>query len=255
MGTPKLCRVVLTNTCNFFICVVVEDGKLPPVKQSATSKTLIGIDLGLTSYATVSNGIKIDNPRHLQHALKRVQCLHRRLSKKTKGSQNWEKARRQLARCYERIANQRADFHHKLSTRLIRENQAIIVESLNVRGMLRNRRLAKAISDAAWSSLLTMLQYKAEQYGVTLIAVERFKPTSKLCHICGYKNEGLTISDREWICLGCSTLHDRDINAAKNIKMIGLTSIMTPREPREEPVELSALAEALKQETPPIRAG
>ena len=233
----------------------VEDGKKPPSKQHATKKTSVGIDVGLTTYATLSTGEKIENPRYLQNSLKRLQCLHRRLSKKTKGSQNREKARRRLARCYERISHQREDFLHKLSTRLIRESQAIMVESLNFRGMVRNRNLAQPIADAAWSNFLGMLKYKAEWYGVTFIEVRRFAPTSKRCHICGFTNETLALSDREWTCRECRTPHDRDVNAAKNIKMMGLGFIMTPREPREEPVELSAMAETVKQETPSFKAG
>jgi len=138
---------------------------------------------------------------------------------------------------------------------LIRENQAIMVESLNVRGMVRNRRLAQPIADAAWSSFLGMLKYKAEWYGVTFIAVGRFAPTSKRCHICGFTNETLALSDREWTCRECRTPNDRDVNAAKNIKMMGLGFIMAPREPREEPVELSAMAETVEQETLSFKAG
>ena len=185
----------------------------------------------------------------LQNAMKRLQCLHRRMSKKKLGSKNREKARLRLAFCYEHITNQRRDFQQKLSTQLIRENQAIIVESLNIRGIIRNRRLAKAISDAAWSHLLGMLKYKAEWYGVTLIEIGSFNPTTKRCHLCGYMNEELTLSDREWICPNCGAEHDRDVNAARNIKIIGLQSIKTPGEPREEPVDQSALADGMKQET------
>ncbi len=254
-GNPKECIIVSTNTGKFFICIVVEDGKHPPEKSLVNTQGSVGIDVGLTTYATLSTGEKIGNPRPIQHALKRLRCLHQRLSKKKKGSKNREKARHRLARCYERIANQRMDFQQKLSTRLIRENQAIIVESLNIRGMMSNRKLARQISDAAWSSFLRMLKDKAEMHGVTLIEIGRFESTSKLCSICGFKNTALQIIDREWVCTECRTHHDRDINAAKNIKMIGLRSIMAPREPREEPVELSALAETMKQETSSSKTG
>jgi putative transposase len=129
-----------------------------------------------------------------------------------------------------------------------------MVESLSVCGMIRNRRLAKSIADAAWSQFLKMLKYKAEWYGVIIIEIGGFMPTSKRCHNCGYINAELSLSDRTWTCPVCGLLLDRDVNAAKNIKMIGLVSIMSPREPREGPVELSALAEASKQETPTVRA-
>lgn len=250
-GKVRTCTIVSTITGKFFISIVVDDGATLPLKPEATSQMSVGIDVGLTTYATISTGEKVENPRHLQNALKRLQCLHRRLSKKRRGSRNRERAQRRLVRCYERISNQRSDFQHKLSTRLIRENQAIMVESLNISGMIRNRSLSKAIADAAWSRFLEMLRYKAEWYGVTLIEVEQFAPTSKRCHACRYINDELTLSDRNWICPNCGIILDRDVNAAKNIKMMGLQSFMSPREPREEPVELSALAEASKQEAPP----
>jgi putative transposase len=129
-----------------------------------------------------------------------------------------------------------------------------MVESLSICGMIRNRRLAKSIGDVAWSQFLKMLKYKAEWYGVIIIEIGGFTPTSKRCHNCGYINAELSLSDRTWTCPVCGLLLDRDVNAAKNIKMIGLGSIMSPREPREGPVELSALAEASKQEAPTVRA-
>ena len=254
-GTPKICTIVSTHTSKFYINVVVEDGKPLPPKPSATNQTAVGIDVGVTTYITLSSGEKVGNPRHLQNSLHRLQCLHRRLSRKQSGSRNREKARRRLARCYERVANQRVDFQQKLSTRLIRENQAIMVESLNVQGMMRNRRLARAIADAAWSRFLEMLRYKSEWYGVALVAVGRYSPTSRRCHGCGAINDVLSLSDRTWSCLTCGLTLDRDVNAAKNIKLMGLLSIMSPREPRVGPVELSALAEASKQEAPSFRAG
>ncbi len=249
-GKPRTCTIGSTSTGKFFISIVFEDGKNPHPKQQMTSQTTIGIDLGLTTYVTLSTGEKVGSPRLLQNALRRLQCLHRRLSKKSRGSRNREKARQRLASCYERIANRRRDFQHKLSARLIRENQAIIVESLNVFGMMRNRQLAKSIADAAWSKFLKMLRYKAKWYGVTLIAVGRFTPTSKQCHVCGYIKDTLSLSDRVWTCPACGVSLERDLNAAKNIRMMGLRFLITPREPRVGPVELSALAEASKQETP-----
>ncbi len=254
-GTAKMCTVVSTNTGKFFICIVVDDGKSPPMKKRVTMRNSIGIDVGLETYTTLSTGKKSMNPRYLQRSLKQLQCLHRRLSRKKKGSKNQKKARIQLGKCYERIRNQRTDFQHKLSTELIRENQGFIIESLNVSGMRQNRRLSKTISDAAWSSFLNMLRYKAELVGVTIIEVGMFEPTSKLCNVCGFKNDELTLNDRQWTCPTCHTIHDRDINAAINIKMIGLRIHHTSGEPGEEPVELPTLVGAEKQETPTIREG
>jgi putative transposase len=253
VGTPKTCNIVSTISGKVFLSIVVDDGETPPPKTQVTHQKSVGIDVGLTTYVTISTGEKVENPRHLQNALRRLQCLHRRLSKKKKGSRNREKARRRLARYYERIVNRRVDIQHKLSTRLIRENQAIMVESLNICGMIRNKRLFQSISDAAWSHFQQMLAYKAKWYGVTLIEVGRFTPTSKRCHACGYTNDALEFSDKSWTCPICNRVLERDLNAAINIKMMGLRSLRTPREPREEPVELSALAEAMKQEAPSVR--
>jgi len=149
IGKLKTCTVVSTNTGKVFISIVVEDGQSVPMKPPVMKKNSLGIDLGITHYATTSSGVKIENPCHLQNALKRLQCLHRRMCKKKLGSKNREKARLRLASCYEHITNQRRDFQHKLSTHLICENQAITIESLHIRGIIRNRRLAKMISDAA----------------------------------------------------------------------------------------------------------
>ncbi len=248
-GNIKTCTVVSTATGKFFICIVVEDGKTPPRKKQITKKRSVGIDVGLKTYATLSNGEKIENRRFLQSSLKRIQCLDRRLSRKKKGSKNYEKARITRAKYYEKIANQRVDFQHKLSTRMIHENQGVFVESLNVSGMRKNRRLSRAISDAAWSSFLSMLKYKAEWNGVTLIELGRFEPSTKLCHKCGFKNNELTLNDRDWTCPQCNEHHDRDINAAINIKMIGLRVHHTPEGLGEGPVELPTLVGAKKQET------
>ncbi|MDO8125047.1 MAG: RNA-guided endonuclease TnpB family protein [Candidatus Hermodarchaeota archaeon] len=214
-GKPRTCSIISTHSGKFFISIVVDDGKRPPPKLQTSSQTSVGVDVGLTTYITLSTGEKVGNPRHLRNALKRLQCLHRRLSKKMKGSCNREKARQRLACCYERVVNQRMDFQHKLSTRLIRENQAIMVESLNVSSMMRIRHLAKSIADVAWSQFLQMLRYKAEWYGVTLVEVGRFVPTSKCCHGCSYINYELSLTNRVWTCPACSMSLDRDLNAAK----------------------------------------
>ncbi len=254
-GTPRTCTVVMTCSGRYFISIVVDDGNPPAPKPKVTVQKSVGLDVGLKTYVTISTGEKVANPQPLQNSLQRLKCLHRRISKKRRGSRNREKARQRLARCYEKICNQRSDFQQKLSTRLIRENQAIMVESLNISGMSRNRRLSQAITDAAWSTFLTMIRYKAELYGVTVVEVGRFEPTSKRCHNCGAINRSLTLSDRMWTCPTCGRFLDRDINAAKNIKLMGLMSIISPREPRVEPVELSAMAEASKQETSFIKTG
>ena len=155
---------------------------------------------------------------------KRLKVLQKRLSKKQKGSNNRNKARLRVANLHEKISNQRKDFHHKLSTRLIRENQTVCLEDLNVSGMLKNHKLAKAISDVGWSQFKSFLAYKSEWYGKNFIEVNRFFPSSKLCSKCGVVREKLNLSEREWEC-GCGAKHDRDLNAAVNIKQWGLISV------------------------------
>lgn len=180
----------------------------------------VGIDLGLTTLATLSTGEKVPNPRH--DDLARRQRLSKEVSRKQKGSKNREKARRRLARLQARIADRRHDTMHKLSTRLVRENQTIVVEDLNVSGMVKNRKLARSISDAGWSMLVGFLAYKCEWYGRTFVKVDRFFPSSKLCSACGHKAEAMPLAVREWECTSCGAVHDRDENAALNILAAGL---------------------------------
>jgi len=245
-GTPKMATVKMTKTGKFFITIPVEDGKKPPERAPVNENNTVGIDVGLLSYATLSTGEKIPNPRHLDNSLKRLKALSRRLSRKKKGSKNREKARANLARLYERINNQRSDFLHKLSTRLIHENQGIAVESLDIKGMTSDSRFARGISDASWGTFILMLDYKCQWNGKTLLRIGRFEPSSKLCNVCGYKNDELELSQRQWKCPDCGAVLDRDVNAALNIKRLGL---ITPQGLGEEPVDQLALASGMKQET------
>jgi putative transposase len=180
----------------------------------------VGIDAGLSSLVTLSTGEKIVNPRHEQRDRERLAQAHRELSRKQKGSANREKARLRAARVHARIADRRHDHLHKLSTRLVRENQAIVIEDLSVRNLVGNRSLARAISDAAWTKLRGMLEYKCAWYGRDLVVVDRFFPSSKLCSACGVLQEKLPLNVREWAC-ACGVHHDRDVNAARNILAAG----------------------------------
>jgi putative transposase len=180
----------------------------------------VGIDAGITSLVTLSTGEKVTNPRHERADRGKLARAQRALSRKAKGSHNRAKARVKVARIYARITDRRRDHLHKLSTRLVRENQTIVIEDLNVRGMVANHSLARAISDAAWSDLRSMLEYKATWYGRTVIAVDRWFPSSKTCSECGVLLETLPLNVREWTCR-CGTVHDRDVNAAKNILAAG----------------------------------
>ncbi len=173
---------------------------------------------------TDSNGNSIPNPKTLAKSEKKLVKEQRKLSKKVKGSSNWNKQRIKVAKIYEKITNQRDDFLHKESTRLVRENQIICIEDLNVKGMIRNHKLAKSISDVSWGKFFTMLEYKSALYGTEIIKVPRFYPSSQICSCCGYKNPNIkNLSIRKWTCPACNTYHNRDDNAAKNILKMGLS--------------------------------
>ncbi|ELP63440.1 transposase, IS605 OrfB family protein [Streptomyces turgidiscabies Car8] len=177
----------------------------------------VGIDLGLTHFAVLSDGTKIDSPRFLRRAEKKLKKAQRELSRKRKGSKNRAKARVKVARAHAAVADARKEFHHQLSTKLIRENQAVAVEDLAVSGLARTR-LAKSVHDAGWAQFVTMLQYKAQRYGRTFVRIGRFEPTSQVCSACGYRDGPKPLHVREWTCPACNTLHDRDHNAAINVK-------------------------------------
>jgi putative transposase len=221
-GTLKTATVSRSATGEYYISILVEDGKELPVKEAFTESTTVGIDVGIKDFAVLSTGEKVENPKYLKNSLKRLKVLQKRVSRKQKGSKNREKAKQRLAVLHEKISNQRNDFQHKLSFKLVSENQALAVETLNVKGMIKNHHLAQAIWDSAWSSFVTKLEYKAEWYGKTLLRIGQFEPSSKVCNVCGFHNSELTLKDREWTCPDCKTRHDRDINAAINIKKFAL---------------------------------
>ena len=214
----------VSRTCkgNYYISILVEDGKELPVKEALTESTTIGVDVGIKDFAILSNGVKVENPKYLKNSLQRLKVLQKRLSRKQKGSKNRTKAKQRLAVIHDKITNQRNDFQNKLSFTLVSENQAVALETLNVKGMVKNHHLAQAINDSAWSSFVTKLEYKAEWFGKTVLRIGQFEPSSKLCSVCGYHNKELQLKDREWQCPDCKTKHDRDINAAINIKKFAL---------------------------------
>lgn len=220
-GTVKQATVSKTPTNRYFISILVETciskKSLKPIQEN----TAVGIDLGIKHFAILSDGRKIENPRNLIKAQRKLRIAQRSLSRKKKGSNRRNKQKLVVARINERVANQRKDFQHKLSTEIVNQYDTICIENLNVAGMIKNRKLAKHIADASWGSFETMLKYKADWEGKNVLQIGRFEPSSKMCS-CGVINNELTLSDREWTCGVCNTTHDRDILAATNIKRFGL---------------------------------
>jgi putative transposase len=206
---------------HYYVCITVER----KIKKYKQNKTAIGIDLGIKDLATLSSGKRYKNIRTYRTLEKSLARLQRQHSKKVKGSSNREKARVKVARLHERIGNIRSNHLHQITHKIVSENQTIILEDLNVRGMMKNRRLAKSVADVSFYEFARQIQYKSEWHGRTVIFVDRWYPSSKTCNECSFVNQGLTLEDREWDCPRCGSHLDRDFNAAKNIKREGLKTV------------------------------
>lgn len=238
----KIGRVTITKECDgrYYASILVDDncGKLP--KRPITPDTTMGIDTGIKSFAILSTGESFPSPHFSKNESAHMKRLQQSLSRKEKGSANFRKAKMRVARLHSKIAHRRSDFINKLTYRLTHESQVntLCVEDLNIAGMVKNRHLAYSIEDASLGEFYRQLEYKSDWYGVNYQKIDRFAPSSKLCHVCGYKKANLKLSIRKWTCPDCGTCHDRDINAAINIKNFGLKALLAEREdvkPVEKP--------------------
>ena len=240
---PSTITVKLTPSGHWFVALLVDDHTVKPLPKLDKS---IGLDVGISSLIATSNGDKITNPKHFKQLRKKLRRVQKALSRKQKGSNNRHEARIEVAKVHAQITDARKDFLHKLTTQLVRENQTIVVEDLAIKNMVKNHKLALAISDASWGELIRQLAYKCEWYGRELIKIDRWFPSSKRCGNCGHIVDKLPLNIREWECAVCHTKHDRDINASKNILAAGLAVSVCGATVRPEESK-SRKAGALKQ--------
>ena len=219
-GKLKTVTVSMSKAGKYYTSLLFDDGLSEP--EIGNQGKAVGIDVGLTHFAITSDGSKFDNPKPLKKHERNLKRKQQKLSRKQKGSKRRAKTRRLVARVHECIANTRKDFQHKLSRKLVNENQVIVVENLAVKNMVKNHNLAKAISDCGWSEFTRQLKYKAQFDGKTYLEINRFFPSSKICHVCLNQINSLSLDVRSWTCPSCKTHHDRDVNAAINIRDEGV---------------------------------
>ena len=228
-----LSATVRSEAGRWFVAIAVEQDISPPTPRPGD---IVGMDLGLHSFAVLSSGERFEAPRPYANAHDSIRKLEREVSRRKKGSKNRQKSIARLAKAHWAVANRRRDFLQKLSTSLAKTKSAVVIEDLHVGGMVKNRRLARSVSDQGWAEFRRMLSYKSAWYGMQLIVADRFFPSSKRCHACGYLREQLLLSEREWSCPCCATTLDRDLNAALNLQQYGTASRAgTQQTPVEDP--------------------
>lgn len=244
-GTIKQATISRTPTGKYFVSILCETGEENKPKNKVTENNTVGIDLGIKTFIVTSDGEYFDNPKFLKKSLSKLKYIQHKFSKK-KG----KRTKHKLATLHEKVANQRKDFLQKASSKLIRENQSIAIEDLNIKGMLANHKLSQSISDCGWSMFVDMLKYKAEWYGVNILKIGRFEPSSKMCSCCGAVNKELKLTDRAWTCKICNSILDRDVNAAINIKNFALKNHLSMGHRLKNQGKLPTLAGALTLEAP-----
>jgi putative transposase len=242
-GKIKSATISITPTGKYFVSILTDTNTQVPDKYIITKENTIGIDLGIKNFAITSEGELFENPKNLRKIQSKLKYAQRKYSK-NKG----KRTKQYIALLHEKVVNKRKDFLHKISTKLIRENQTIAIEDLNISGMLKNHNLAQAISDVSWSTFVSMLEYKAEWNGNNIIKIGRFAPSSKTCSCCGNINKELKLKDREWVCNNCNSILDRDINASINIKNFALKSILSGEHTLKNQGKLPTLVGALTLE-------
>lgn len=226
-GNIRSATVSKTATGKYFVSLLVETGRPVPEKAPMLRETAVGVDVGIKHFATLSDGTTIANPKFLSTSLKRLRVEQRTLKRRFKKgakeqSENYKKQRVLVAKLHEKVANQRKDFLHKTSTEIVKRFDTVVLEDLNIAGMVKNRCLSRAISDVGWGMFETLVKYKCEWYGKNFEQIGRFEPSSRICSNCGKHKGELKLSEREWACQGCGSRHGRDLNASINIRNFGL---------------------------------
>lgn len=237
MAMPKMVTVSKDSARRYFVSFTVEQD----TQQKPSTGRAVGIDMGIANLATLSDGTKIENPRALDQLDAQLQFQSRRLSRRCKGSNRWHKQRQRVAKIHARIRDNRRDYLQKQTTAIVESQDVIAVESLHIKGMVRNRRLARSIHDASMSEFLRLLKYKAQWYGKTLVEIDQWFPSSKLCSCCGHRMDAMALDIREWSCPECGARQDRDVNAARNVLSEGLRQLGAVS-PEVTHVERKALA-------------